>query len=413
VRVEKLLPCLLLYGLALHGQSFEQRGLVEVDLFGFPLTAPNDGGQIVGNGLVRWDASYKPWSWITLSGGLEAGTDTHRDTERVLRFDLDDRGLLRPAFSLRSLQITLHQGHFTADIGKQFIHWGKTDILNPTDRFGPRDYLNVVDSESLAVWAARANVEYRGTSLDLVWTPWFTPSRMPLINQRWALLPPDAPPQVENAQTIFPGGGQYGARIDHIGNGYEVSASIFEGYNHLPLLVPLVNPFSQTLYIQRFYPKIRTYGTDAVIPLHFFTLKTEAALFNSRESSVDAPRSDSYVLWVAQLERQVRQWVFAGGYAGQTIFDQRYPIYFDPDRGLTKTILAKAVYNLDAPTSITFQTATRQNGNGTWSSAEYSRQVAEHWRVIAGINVISGIPSDFLGEYRRNLFLLLKVRYSF
>jgi len=413
MRVETLLGGLILSTLGLCGQTFEQKGFVEAEMFGFPQTAPNDSGHFVGDLLVRWQASYQPVSWFTLSGGLEEQTDTHGDTEKSFRFDLLDRGLLRPAFALRSLKVTLHRGHFTADIGKQFIQWGKADIINPTNRFGPHDYLNVLDSEVLGVYAARVNAEYHGTSVDLVWTPIFTPSRMPLINQRWALLPPDLPPTVENAGTVFPGGGQYGARVNHIGKGYEVSASIFEGYNNFPLLIPIVNPASQTLYVQRFYPKIRTYGTDAAIPIRWVTLKTEAAFIDSRETSVNAPRSDSYVLWVAQLERQVREWVIAAGYAGQTVFDYRYPIYFDLDRGLTKTFLAKAVYNLDAPTSFSFETATRQNGGGTWITAEYSRQLATHWRLIGGVTVIAGNANDFLGQYHRNSFVVVRIRYSF
>jgi hypothetical protein len=47
--------------------------------------------------------------------------------------------------------MTLHKGHVTVDIGKQFIH-GQGRHRHPTNRFGPRDYLNVVDSEPLAVW---------------------------------------------------------------------------------------------------------------------------------------------------------------------------------------------------------------------------------------------------------------------
>jgi len=413
MRAETLFGWLTLPVVSLSGQTFEQKGFIETDFFGFPQTAPNDSGRFVGDALVRWDASYQPVPWFTLSGGLEAQTDTHGETEKSFRFDFQDRGLLRPAFELRSLKVTLHRGHFTADIGKQFVHWGQADILNPTDRFAPRDYLNVVDSGVIGVFGARVNAEYHGTSVDLIWTPIFTPSRIPLIDQRWALLPPDAPARVENAGTVFPGGGQYGARVNHIGHGYEVSVSMFEGYNHLPLLIPISDIASQTLYVQRFYPKIRTYGTDAAIPLRFVTLKTEAAFFDSRETSVNAPRSDSYILWVAQLERQVRQWVIAGGYAGQTVLDYRYPIYFDPERGLTKTFLAKAVYNLDAPTSFSLETATRQNGRGTWTTAEYSRQLANHWRMIGGITVIAGNRNDFLGEYHRNSFGVLRIRYSF
>jgi len=408
-----LLGWLMLGSLGLFGQGFTQKGFVEGDFFGFPQTAPNDTGRFLGDFLVRWDASYQPVPWFTLSGGLEGQTDTHGDTERSFRFDTLDRSLLRPAFSLRSFQATLHRGHFTADIGKQFIHWGQADILNPTNRFAPRDYLNVVDSEVLGVWGARLNAEYHGTSVDLIWTPIFTPSRIPLIDQRWALLPPDAPPRIENAATVFPGGGQYGVRVNHIGRGYEVSASMFEGFNHLPLLVPIMDPLSQTLFVKRFYPTIRTYGTDAAIPLRFVTLKTEAAWFDSRETSIAAPRSDSYVLWVTQLERQIRQWVIAGGYAGQSVFDYRSFASFDPERGLTKSLLAKAVYNLDAPTSFSIETATRQNGRGTWTTAEYSLQVASHWRLIGSITVIAGNRNDFLGEYHRNSFGVLRVRYSF
>lgn len=413
MRAERLLWFTIFTVSGLFGQAFSQRGFVEGDFFVFPQTAPNDSSHIVGDGMLRWDASYQPVPWFTLSGGIQAQTDTHHETERSFRFDTDDRGLLRPAISLRSFEVTLHKGHFTADIGKQFIHWGKADILNPTDRFGPRDYLKVVDNQPLGVLAARVTAEYHDTSIDLVWTPRFTPSRMPLINQRWALLPPDVPPNVENAGTVFPGGGQYGARVNHVGHGYEVSASIFEGYNNLPLLIPLSDTVSNTLFVQRFYPKIRTYGTDAAIPFPFATLKMEAAWFDSRENSVNAPRSDSYVLWVAQLERQIRQWVIAAGYAGQTVFDYRYPIYFDPDRGLTRSFLAKAVYNLDAPSSFSLETATRQNGQGTWTTAEYSRQVANHWRLIGGVTVIAGNKNDFLGEYHRNTFIVLRVRYSF
>ena len=413
MRVERPVQWLLLCGVLASGQAFEQRGFVELDLTVFPLSAPNDSGQAVGIGLARWDASYKAAPWVTFSGGLEAQADTHLDTERSFRLNWDDRGLLRPALSIRSLEVTLHKGHFTADLGKQFIHWGKADILNPTDRFAPRDYMYVVDSEPLGVWGARINGEYNGTSVDLVWTPRFTPSRIPLLDQRWALLPPDSPAHIENAATVFPGGGQYGMRVNHVGNGYEVSASLFDGFNHLPLLIPILNPVSQTLYVQRFYPKILSYGTDAAIPLRWLTLKTEAALIDSRETSVNAPRSDTYLLWVAQLERQIRQWVIAGGYAGQTVFTNRYPIYFDPERGLTKTVLAKAVYNASAPASLTFETAIRQNGQGTWSTVEYSRQLAVHWRLIGGITVIAGAHNDFLGEYRRNSFGVFKVRYSF
>ena len=145
--------------LALLAQNFEQRGFFENRALVYPQAAPNDSGYLVNETLLRWDASVKAGSWFKLSGSLQAQTDSHRQTERQWRLDADDRSIQIPAFSLRQLSATLHKGKVTAEIGRQFIRWGKTDILIPTDRFAPRDYLSsVVDSDFLGVTAARVTI---------------------------------------------------------------------------------------------------------------------------------------------------------------------------------------------------------------------------------------------------------------
>jgi hypothetical protein len=408
-----ILACILFPAAALaqsSAPSFDQRGYLETSLSGFPETAPNDSSEAVGQAILQWDLSYKAFSWLKLYGGVEAQTDTHRETERTLHLDFRDRGLLRPAFEIRTAKVTLHRGRLTVDLGKQLVRWGKADLLNPTDRFAPRDYLDVVDSEVLGVLAARATVEAAGNSLDLVWTPWFTPSRIPLLNQRWAELPPGIPGPVENAATNFPGGGQYGARVNHIGRRYEASVSLFEGYNHLPLLGVGFNPTGSVLYLQRFYPKIREFGADAAIPLPWFTIKTEVGWFQSRGGS---PQSDDYILYVAQVERETGKWTLVGGYVGQTILVNRSQIDFDPERGLAQSFLVRVDYTIDTQQSVSVDNATRQNAQGTLTRAEYSRLIGSHWRMTLGAVIIDGAPSDFLGQYHRNSSAILKVRYSF
>ena len=80
--------------------------------------------------------------------------------------------------------------------GKQPVRWGKTDILVPTDRFAPRDYLEVTDNDFLGVTGARVLYEKSGNTVDVVWLPRFTPSRLPLLGTRWAPVPelPGLPP---------------------------------------------------------------------------------------------------------------------------------------------------------------------------------------------------------------------------
>ena len=120
-------------------------------------------------------------------------TDTHEQAERSWALDVDERAILRPALSMRRMSATFHKGHVTAELGRQFIRWGKADILNPTDRFAPKDYLsNVVEPDFLGVTAARVTWSPAKTRVDLVWQPWFTPSRTPLLDQRWTAIPAEA-----------------------------------------------------------------------------------------------------------------------------------------------------------------------------------------------------------------------------
>ena len=160
--------------LALLAQNFEQRGFIEDRTLVYPQDASNDSGNFVNQAWFRWEASYKASPWLKLNGAFDARADTHQQADRELRLNLDDRTTRRPALSVRQLSATIHKDKVTAELGRQLIRWGKTDILTPTDRFAPRDYLSsVVDSDFLGVTAARVTVAGASNSLDVVWQPWF------------------------------------------------------------------------------------------------------------------------------------------------------------------------------------------------------------------------------------------------
>src|SRR5207244_3368826 len=203
------------------------------------------------------------------------------------------------------------------------VRWGKTDVLTPTDRFAPRDFLNVVDNDFLPVTAARLTYGTHSDTVDLVFTPRLTPSRIPLLNQRWA-----PPIPLREAAPDFPGAPQYGVRWNHIGAIVEYSFSFYNGFDHLPLF-----RLRPDFALQRYYPQLRMYGADAAVPLGPVTVKTEAAYFASRQS-------DQYVLYVIQLERQAGEWSFVAGYAGQATTDRRAAIGFSPVRGFASALVA-------------------------------------------------------------------------
>jgi len=400
-------------------QMLTQRGFLDGSIYLFPQDAPNDSTQVMGDFLAREEVFVKPAPWVQFAGGLDLRANSHDQVEESWRLDVSDRGAQRPRLSLRRLTATLTHGPFTLDAGKQFIRWGKADILNPTDRFAPRDFLNVVDNDFIAVTGVRGVVQHGSETLEVVWVPRFTPSRVPLLDQRWTAVPEAPSATLIDEGAVFPDGSQAGVRWSHVGDGFEYSASFFNGFNNLPNVEAFAAPIAvpsaptclgcpTTIAVRRTYPAIRTYGGDAAVPTKWFTIKGEAAYFTTT-----TPLTDEYVLYVVQLERQTGEWVIVGGYAGEAITERRSTLTFAPDRGLTRSFVARASYTIDSLRSLGFETAIRQNGDGFYGKAEYSQARGQHWRVTITAIGIAGASDDFLGQYSRNSHVKAALRYSF
>jgi hypothetical protein len=392
----------LLVILMLLSQDYSQRGFVESQATLFPQAAINDSGHVIGEVHLRHESFYKPWPGFQLSGAIDIRTDSHHQTEREWRFDWKDRSLQRPLFSLGRLSAQYHRGGFTLEVGKQFVRWGRTDLVNPTDRFAPRDFLTVVDNDFLAIAAVRGTYERGSNTVDVVWSPRLTPSRTPLLNQRWFVPPPGAP--AFEVERDIPEGSQAGVRWSHVGT-VEFAAAYYSGFSHLPSFETVPG----SLVVRETYVTQHMIGGDVAVPLRLVSIKGEAAYFQSSDSL-----SDDYVLYVIQLERQAGEWFFVGGYGGEAITEHGSQLSgFNPDRGMTRTILARAGYTIDANRSVAFETAIRENLDGFWSRAEYSQAFGQHWRMTTGFTVIRGKPSDFLGQYRRNSHGVIALKYSF
>jgi hypothetical protein len=396
-------------------QTLSQRGFADARVTLFPQDTPTDRVQAMADAMVREELFVKPTVWLQLAAGVDLRQNTHDQVEA--RFDIGDRGALRPAASVRRLAATIARGPFTIDVGKQFIRWGKADIVTPTDRFAPRDFLNVIDTEFLGVSGARGVVQLGAHTVDVVWTR-FTPSRIPILNQRWAqvaaspaLVPGaagvQAPLSVDRIDAAIPDGSQAGVRYSRMGR-IEYSLSLFDGFNYLPNIELVRGSQPGRFELLRRYPTMRSYGGDAAVPTPYFTIKAEAAY-----STSDTPGTDDYMLYVVQLERLTGEWQFAGGYAGEIVTARRAAATFAPDRGLTRSIVARAGYTIDSNRSVTVEGAARQNGRGVFTKIEYSQGRGQHWRATVTGVIIAGRADDFLGQYNRNSHVAAGLRYSF
>ena len=400
---------------AVLAQTVSQRGFADAMLTLYPQAAPNDATQSVADVVAREEVFFKPRAWVQFAAGLELRANSHDQVDKRWTPDFWDRDERRPPVSIRRLSATLHQGVFTFDLGKQFIRWGRTDIVHPTDRFAPRDFMSVIDADFLGTTGVHGLAELGRHTLEAVWVPRFTPSRIPLIDQRWSAVPPAAArlPIAETA-SVFPGGSQFGVRWGHTADRLEYSLSFFDGFNSAPDILSTVRyatepPVRPTaVEVTRVYPPIRTYGGDMAWPLRWFTVKTEAAYFTSSSASTDA-----YVLYVLQLERQSGEWVFVGGYAGEAVTRRRAALTFSPERGMSRSSVGRVSYTIDTNRSAAFEGALRQDGRGAYGRAEYSQAQGQHWRATIAFVALRGQSDDFFGQYRRNSNVTVRLRYSF
>lgn len=403
----RLLPLFVLVAVACGAQDFVQRGFIDYRSWVYPQEAPNDSGNLVLEGLFRYEFERVLFGNWRITGATDTRLDSHHQVDRRFYVNWSDREAQRPAFSIRRATLVYNKGRFTAEIGKQPVRWGKADILNPTDRFAPRDFLAVVDNEFLNVGAARAIYEGQSNSLEVVVQPRFTPSRTPLLNQRWTVIPDQFQRiPLRDGGSRVPSRPAYGLRWNHLGSGYEASVSVYDGFNHLPLLESSLDPTG--INVVRTYPRLRSFGADAAVPLRWFAVKGEGTLFTSPDK-----RADDYVIYVLQLERQIGELSIVGGYAGEWVAKKRSDLQFAPDRGLAKAFLGRATYTLDPRRSLAIEYAVRENGDGYWIRSEFSRSIGKNWRAIGGYTAIGGNRTDFLGQYRRNSHVHFVLRCSF
>ena len=280
---------LLAWSPAAGAQTITQRGFIEGRGFVFPVSAPNDTTQKIGDLLIREEVFLKPRPWIQFAAGLDLRASSHEQVENEWRLDVSDRGVRRPRAAIRRLTATITAPHFTLDVGKQIIRWARADVLNPTDRFAPRDFLNAIDTEVLPVLGVRPSIQIGHETFEVVYVPRLTPSRMPLLDQRWTVLPPEVVgvSLVDDGSAI-PKGSEQGVRWNHAGGRLETSLSFFDGFNHLPNVEARLLPGA--IGLVRVYPSLRSYGADMAVPTKWLTLKGEAAYFTSPTAS-----SDEYV----------------------------------------------------------------------------------------------------------------------
>ena len=356
-------------GRPLSAPTVSERGFIDGRLFLFPQKSPNDTTQVVGDGLIREEVFLKPAEWFQFAAGVDFNASSHDEVEDEWRLDFCDRGILRPRLAVvRRRHVA--KGPLTVTLGKQVIRWARADVLNPTDRFAARDYVNPLNPDLLPVLGVRPALQLGRETFEVVWVPRLRRAAMPLLDQRWTVVPL-RPPRFRSSTPV-----RRSLRVPKPkvplgprGHPRRVLGLVLQRVQSPPEHRPVHDVQRGTRGTQREdqtprSPRVilvdrgtvastlplRTYGADAAVPTRWFTIKGEAAYFTS-----SSPVSDEYVLYVLQIERQTVNRVMVGGYAGEV--GDRPPCRADVRARPRHDAVARraSAYTIDSNRTVTFR----------------------------------------------------------
>ena len=235
--------------------------------FGYFDEVPADDRLYRAEGTLRleWARQFAPWVGVKLVGEVRGDTDGYASG---VHFEVPDTARHRSVLGFPEATVNLHDGPVDLWLGKQFVAWGTADAYNPTDAINPYDYMDVLDTEKLAVYSASVRVQLGPASLVAVVVPVFTPSRLPLADSRWALSPPagvSAVVEDRELPGVDPANVQYAARVRTTLGGWDLSVSYYHGFEDVPEFrasAIQAAPGKPALRVTPVFPRIDAVGMD-------------------------------------------------------------------------------------------------------------------------------------------------------
>jgi hypothetical protein len=174
-------------------------------------------------------------------------------------------------------------------IGNQFIFWGTTDWVNPTDNINPWDYVNIsaeIEDYRIPVTAAKFDFYPSDAfTFEFVWLPVFQPNKIPLqfpLRMGKCIVGENNPQLPEKKLSNSEFALRFSSRLNWI----DFSFSYFRGYDKNFSLFSSFNPGdTPKIIFTPKYNKVNIFGGDFVSTFDKFALKGEAAYFKTEDTN--------------------------------------------------------------------------------------------------------------------------------
>ena len=392
-----------------------------------------DTQKVVDEGTlqVEWARRWGAW------GSSKLVVETRGDDvgfTRGLTFQIPETALRRSYLGVKESTLAVRGGPLEITLGKQILAWGTADAYNPTDRINPYDYLDPFDNEKMGVWAAAARLTVGPTSLVFVTVPFFTPSRLPLLRSRWT---PEAPPGFTAVvdHPVRPdqdaSATQYAARLRATVAGWDISASYYDGFDHVPAFRQSVFQLSSGVFVPRLtpvYTREKVAGLDFSTTAGKFEIHSEGVFrfveSNGRDDRFQGIAGFNYTQDVGL--RWLDQVVIVLEYARSTVLrhirhsgiidNQNAPLIgaLLADEPFRDAVVGRVQVKLTEDTVLKLSGIADLSGPPShYIQFKATQRITDAFHVEAGLDFMTGNRDTFFGRWGDNDRFFLMLRYLF
>ncbi len=265
------------------------------------LASPAGAMQLHGYAKATASAQLSDEPWVDATSRLQAdlsGKTRGASFRATVDLDMDAGALDMSQLSRRELELELipvecrvgaHGSWFDLFLGKQYVFWGQTDWINPTDLFTPWDYVhmsNELEDYRIAPWAARFQAFFGQASLDLVWVPYPVPDVMDFSSMESDTVHVGDP--VFTREHPF----DLGLRLNGRFAGFDASLVAFSGMDKRPgfSMEMDLEATPPILELVPTYGSMQAVGGDISRGLGPLLLKAESAWYRTEDLQGDDPQ---------------------------------------------------------------------------------------------------------------------------
>ena len=405
-------------------ESLRLSGDLEYKFFGQFQKARNDRARDNHEVVLSLDTVYDLGDAATLTMEPVLRWDNRHFSAGVID-KLRDRDKRRPHLDLHEGYLTVRTDNADIHLGKRIYSWGKADAFNPTDNLNPYDLLDFPDSEKMGIFSLAVEYSQVNYGIDLVFSPLFTPSRLPEPDNRW--FPQDLlglPGQMRDrdlpSNTL--GNSQFAGRFRFTLHGWDFALSYYHGLDHIPVVERrmtvqprVINNVVVPVPVPVFTPvhnRFNEFGLGTATTFGEVEFHTEAAYHDTENDNDDdfvtyviggSYGWDMLDFWGWEIERIAIHLEYAREHTVET---KDNPDRLSAAAGLSrpsrKAILSRIQVTLNEDMDFKCEGAYNIDHDDFFVEPKLTWKFRNQWELTVGLDFLEGHSRTFFGKWNKN-----------